>query len=60
MFRGQKGRAALLREKFGDDFYLKPRPRKHRYIRLLGSKRFKRDVMSKLKYRIEPYPIGLV
>lgn len=60
MFRGQKGRAALLREKFGDDFYLKPRPRKHRYIRVLGSKTFKRKVMRNLKYKIEPYPIGLV
>jgi hypothetical protein len=60
MFRGQKGRASLLRERYGDDFYLKPRPRKHRYIRLLGSKTFKRKVMRNLKYKIEPNPIGLV
>lgn len=29
-FRGQKNRAALVREKYGDDFQLVARPRKHR------------------------------
>ena len=31
-FRGTKNRAAAMREKYGSDFYLKDRPRKHRYI----------------------------
>lgn len=31
-FRGKPNRAQLMREKYGDAFYLKDRPRKHRYI----------------------------
>lgn len=31
-FRGKPDRAKLMREKYGDSFYLKDRPRKHRYI----------------------------
>lgn len=31
-FRAQPNRAALMRAKYGDDFYLAPRPRKHRYV----------------------------
>ena len=55
-FRGQKNRAQAMRDKYGDDFYLAPRPRKHRYIYLNGSKTFKKDVKKKLKYGIEDYP----
>lgn len=55
-FRGMKNRAALMRQKYGDDFYLKPRPRKHRYIYLVGSKKWKKTVKSKIKYRQQPYP----
>ena len=55
-FRGVPDRAAAMREKYGDDFYLSPRPRKHRYVFFVGSKTFKRRAMNALKYGIEPYP----
>lgn len=55
-FRGSANRAADMREKYGDDFYLKPRPRKHRYITTTGSRSFKRRVMSALRYAVEGYP----
>ena len=55
-FRGCKNRAKAMREKYGDDFYLAPRPRKHRYIYLHGSKTFKKDVRRKLRYGVEAYP----
>lgn len=55
-FRGVKNRAAAMREKYGDDFYLEPRPRKHRYIFLTGSKSFKNKVVKLIKYKQEPYP----
>ena len=55
-FRGQPNRAKLMREKYGDDFYLKPRPRKHRYIYIVGSKSFKRKVTKCIRYKKEDYP----
>ena len=55
-FRGVKNRAQAMRDKYGDDFYLAPRPRKHRYIYLVGSKRFKRAALAAIKYGIEKYP----
>jgi hypothetical protein len=54
--RGQKNRAEWMRNKFGDKFYLKERPRKHRYIFINGSKTYKKNILSKLKYNIESYP----
>ena len=55
-FRGQKNRAALMRAKYGSDFYLAPRPRKHRYITFTGSGKFKRNMAPKIKYKQEAYP----
>jgi len=55
-FRGCKNRAKLMREKYGDDFYLKPRPRKHRYLMVIGDKKYKKLVMKNLKYKLEGYP----
>ena len=55
-FRGTKNRAQAMRDKYGDDFYLHPRPRKHRYIYVIGNKRFKRDIKRKIKYKQEQYP----
>lgn len=49
-FRGQKNRAKLMREKYGDDFYLQERPRKHRYIYLHGSKTWKKYAKRALNY----------
>lgn len=45
-----------LRAKYGDKFYMKPRPRKHRYVYFNCNKRRKRELLKKLKYGIEPYP----
>jgi hypothetical protein len=55
-FRGVKNRAEAMRNKYGDDFYLKQRPRKHRYIYIIGSKLFKRKVKECIKYKTESYP----
>lgn len=55
-FRGVKNRAAAMREKYGDDFYLSPRPRKHRYIYIVGRKSFKKKAILSIKYKTEPYP----
>ncbi len=54
--RGKPNRAALMRERYGDDFYLKPRSRKHRYVYLVGSKKFKKAARAALRYPQEPYP----
>ena len=55
-FRGVKNRAEAMREKYGDDFYLKARPRKHRYLYILGSKTYKKAVQRSIKYPVVPYP----
>jgi hypothetical protein len=55
-FRGHPNRSLAMRDKYGSDFYLKPRPRKHRYIYIVGSKTFKKQVKRDLKYPIAPYP----
>lgn len=57
-FRGADNRAQAMRDKYGDDFYLAPRSRKHRYIFITGSKTYKRHVKAALKYPIHPYPKG--
>jgi hypothetical protein len=56
--RGQENRAEWMREKYGDDFYLEQRPRKHRYVYLHGDKRQKRAMLADLRYKQEPYPKG--
>lgn len=55
-FRGVKNRAEAMRQKYGDDFYLAPRPRKHRYVYIIGSKSYKKRVLSALRYPQTPYP----
>jgi len=55
-FRGVPNRAAAMREKYGDDFYLKPRPRKHRYVYFLGGKSFLKKCHQSLRYPVQPYP----
>lgn len=55
-FRGVKNRAQAMRDKYGDDFYLEPRSRKHRYVCFLGSKKFRRSALACLRYKQEPYP----
>jgi hypothetical protein len=56
--RGMENRAEYMRQKYGDDFYLEDRPRKHRYIYFVGNKRQKREMMACLKYPVLPYPKG--
>jgi hypothetical protein len=55
-FRGQENRAALMRAKYGSGFYLAPRPRKHRYIYITGSAKWRRETAAKIKYAREPFP----
>ena len=45
-----------MKEKYGDNFYLEPRPRKHRYIFIIGSKKYRKNVLKDLRYKIKPYP----
>lgn len=56
MFKDRPDRAAAARERFGDDFSLVDRPRKHRYVYLIGSKREKKEMRALLRYPVEPYP----
>lgn len=56
--RGQKNRAKWMREKYGDDFYLAERPRKHRYVFLCGNTKQRREMRKSLKYDEKPYPKG--
>lgn len=49
-FRGVKNRAQAMREKYGDDFYLQDRPRKHRYIYITGSKSQKKKLFKQIRY----------
>jgi hypothetical protein len=58
MSKGAENRADFMREKFGDDFYLDERPRKHRYVFFVGDKRQVRAMRAALKYPVEPYPKG--
>jgi hypothetical protein len=58
MSRGQEHRSDYMREKFGDKFYLKDRPRKHRYVYFVGNKKQKNELRAALKYPVEPYPKG--
>ena len=48
--------AAQVREKFGDAFSLKDRPRKHRYIYINAKGKRRNDLLSMLKYLQQPYP----
>ncbi len=45
-----------LTEIYGDKFKRVPRPRKHRYVYFNCSKKRKKELLSKLKYKIESYP----
>lgn len=56
--RGQENRAEWMRAKYGDDFYLEDRPRKHRYVFFCGSKTERKRMRAALLYALEPYPKG--
>jgi hypothetical protein len=54
--RGQIDRVGYMRDKFGDDFYLEDRSRKHRYLYLIGDRRQRAAMKAALRYKTEPYP----
>lgn len=54
--RGQKNRSQALKEKFGDNFYYKPRPRKHRYIFITGDVKTRQELYKQIRYPQQPYP----
>ena len=56
--RGAISRVQYMRDKYGEDFYLKDRPRKHRYVYITGDKRFKKRALDSLKYNQQLYPEG--
>lgn len=59
-FRGTPNRAKAIRDKYGDDFYLEDRSRKHRYIYITGSKVYKKRVLRELRYMRAKYPKDLL
>jgi len=48
--------AKEIRAKYGEAFTLQPRPRKHRYIWINGTKKQKKEVARALRYQVMPYP----
>tara|TARA_Y100001938_G_scaffold37090_1_gene51198 strand:- start:960 stop:1652 length:693 start_codon:yes stop_codon:yes gene_type:complete len=54
----EKGKINKLKAIYGDDLYLKDRPRKHRYFYFLGTKKDKKEMFRNLAYEIKPYPKG--
>jgi len=56
-FKG-KGRADALRELYGEAFYLKDRPRKHRYVYATGDKKTRQLLYDCVLYKEEKYPKG--
>ncbi len=56
--KGDMTRSEYMRNKFGDDFYLEDRTRKHRYIYLVANKYQKNKLLNSIKYKIEDYPKG--
>ena len=57
-FRGRPDRGKLIRAKYGEDFYMQERPRKHRYLYIKGDRRYKKEVLRSLRYAQEAYPKG--
>jgi hypothetical protein len=54
--RGQVNRAEWMRQKYGEDFYLQERSRKHRYVYACGTKKQRAAMINALRYPLEPYP----
>lgn len=53
---GDKPNLEKIKELYGDRFYYIDRPRKHRYIMLIGNKTQKKQLKALLKYPVLPYP----
>ncbi len=58
MSRGKENRVQWLRDKFGDDLYMRERSRKHRYFYFLADKRDKKRIIQLMPYDVQPYPKG--
>jgi hypothetical protein len=56
--RGKEKRAEWMREKYGGDFYLEDRSRKHRYFYFIGNKKEVQLLNELLPYKKESYPKG--
>jgi hypothetical protein len=56
--RGQENRSEWMRQKYGDDFYLEDRPRKHRYVFPCGNRKQRAAMVAALRYPVEKYPKG--
>jgi len=48
--------AQELRERYGDQFTLTPRPRKHRYVYINAKGAERRAIVAALRYPTQPYP----
>lgn len=48
--------AKEIRERYGEDFSLTERPRKHRYVYINAKGTRRRELISSLKYEIRAYP----
>jgi len=55
-FKGSESPSKAIREHYGDRFYLKDRPQKHRYIYVNGSKREKKRISKLIRYSAQEYP----
>jgi len=55
-YRGCDKPSESIRAEHGDDFYLKDRPRKHRYVYFTGNKRDKKRLKRELRYPTQEYP----
>lgn len=52
--------ASELREKYGEKFKLVDRPRKHRYVYFNCKVRRRKELLSKLRYEVLPYPKNII
>ena len=57
-FAFEENRVEKLKQKYGDQLYQVQRPPKHRYVKFIASKTFKKVLMKNKKFEIKPYPKG--
>ena len=51
-------RSEFMKQKYGNDFYLEQRPRKHRYIYVCAKNPLKKIIESQILYKKQEYPKG--
>lgn len=57
-FAFEENRIEKLKEKYGDNLYQVKREPKNRYVYILGTKQFKKDLLKYKLFEIKPYPKG--